>query len=377
MRVFLNHFRDKALEMMATGAPVQALLAEFTLALQAQIPDVVVGVNVLDSPGNTFRHAIFPDMPATFTERLVGNPISLNRGSCGRAVATASIVDVPVVATDERFCDEWKTLFREHGLTSLMSVPAISSDGQVQGSIAIAYPLGAPPNEEQRTFLSGAAALCALLCRYSRTQDAQALLIGELEHRMRNLFSTLSGIAVLTLRSHPEPAQFRRMLEQRMVMMQRAQAMALAPKEMQLSTLLGEVLSPYSDHYSIQFTGPPLLLAGEAAAALAMVVHELGTNAAKYGALSKTGGELHISWQTQAGIDDSAAEGFRFDWQERNGPVVLAPSRKGYGTVMVNGALRNAFDGAAAFSYAPEGFACRISAPLSARLGRAKSGCAG
>ncbi len=374
MRVFLSHFRDKALEMMATGAPVHALLAQFTLALQVEIPGVVVGINVLNSPGTTFRHAIFPALPATFTERLVGHPISLNRGSCGRAVTTKRIIDVPVVATDERFCDEWKTLFREHGLTSLMSVPAIGSDGQVQGSIAVAYPLGAPPDEEQCAFLTGAAALCALICRYSRTQDAQALLIGELEHRMRNLFSTLSGVAVLTLRSHPEPEQFRRMLDQRMVMMQRAHALALAPGEMQLSTLLGEVLSPYSDHYRIRLTGPPLLLAGEAAAALAMVVHELGTNAAKYGALSTVGGELHISWQTDAGVADNAPAAFSFEWLERNGPVVAAPSRKGYGTLMVNGALRNAFNGAAAFSYEPEGFSCRISAPLSARLGRAEPG---
>ncbi|WP_081673713.1 GAF domain-containing protein [Pseudomonas cremoricolorata] len=368
MRAFVQHFSDRALQVMACGAPVEPLLADFILALQTEIPDAQIGVLVLDTAGNTFRHAIFPGLPASFTDKLVGNPISPDRGSCGRAVTSGKPVEVPDVASDERFADEWKALFHQHGLTSLISVPAIASDGHVQGSIAVVHPFGQPPNAEQRSFLEGAATLCAVICRYSRTQQSQTLLIGELEHRMRNLFSTLSGVAILTLRSHPEPDQFRRVLDQRVLMMQRAHALALAPAEMPLSTLVDEVLSPYRDGYRIQCSGPDIMLAGEAAAALAMVVHELGTNAAKYGALSQEGGELHIEWSTTHSDDHGPA--FSLNWQERNGPAVSAPARKGYGTVMVNGALRNAFNGAAAFAYEQAGFSCVISAPFSERLGR-------
>ncbi|MFS0826992.1 GAF domain-containing protein [Pseudomonas phoenicis] len=372
MRAFLSRFRDRALEVMASGTSIQGLLGEFALALQVEIPDAVVGILVLDTPGNTFRHAVFPAMPATFATALIGNPISAGRGSCSHAVRTGKIVEVPDVASDERFSEQWREEFRKHDLTSLISVPAIGTDGEVHGSLAVIHPMDTGLTKEQRVFLSGAAGLCALFCRYSRTQESQSLLIGELEHRMRNLFSTLSGVAVLTLRNYPQPDQFRYMLDQRMVMMQRAHALALSPAEMPLASLLSEVLSPYSDRYPIRFDGPAILLAKEAAAAFAMVVHELGTNAAKYGALLQPGGELHISWQTEQRSADDAHDGFSLNWQELNGPVVLAPSRKGYGTLMVNGALRNAFNGSAAFTYEAPGFNCLISAPFNERLGRAE-----
>ncbi|WP_081951638.1 GAF domain-containing protein [Pseudomonas cremoricolorata] len=368
MRAFLQHFSDRSLQVMASGAPVTPLLADFVLALQTEIPGTQIGVLVLDTAGNTFRHAIFPGLPASFSEKLVGNPISPDRGSCGRAVTSGKTVEVPDVASDERFADQWKALFHRHGLTSLISVPAVAGDGHVQGSIAVVHPFGQPPGAEQRSFLEHAATLCAVICRYSRTQESNTLLIGELEHRMRNLFSTLSGVAVLTLRSHPEPEQFRRVLDQRVMMMQRAHALALAPAEIELSTLVDEVLSPYRESYRIERNGPDITLAGEAAAALAMVVHELGTNAAKYGALSQAGGELHIEWSTTHGDDE--AHTFSLNWQERNGPPVSPPARKGYGSIMVNGALRNAFNGTAAFIYEPTGFNCVISAPFGKKLGR-------
>ncbi|KIQ06506.1 HWE histidine kinase domain-containing protein [Pseudomonas sp. MEJ086] len=369
MRTFLSRFSERALDVMSAGAPVEPLLREFAVSLQAELPGTVIGINVLDKPGNTFRLSVFPGLPLEFSNSLVNNRITGKRGSCGMAIMTGRIVEVPEVASDERFSAEWKELFRQHGLEAMLSIPAMSIEGLVQGSLAVIHPLGSPPNPDQRAFLQLASALCAKICIYSRTQESTQILIGEMDHRMRNLFATIGGVAIMTMRGHPEPRQFRKVLDERLVMMQRAHSLAMDAQEVELSTLLRNVLSPYCADYDILFSGPPIVLAGEAASALALVIHELATNAAKYGALSQPGGVLHVRWATEHGM---AGATFTLNWAESNGPAVKPPSRKGYGTTMITGSLRNAFDGAAELSYEASGFTCRITAPLTSRLGQEK-----
>ncbi|MDV9031735.1 HWE histidine kinase domain-containing protein [Pseudomonas sp. RAC1] len=367
MLQLIDAFRQKALGVMAVGGPVIPLLEAFVNALQAEMPGTTVGVTVLDKPGKTFRHAIFPALPEQFGAQLVGNLITGKRGSCGMAVMTGRPVEVPNVACDSRFSAEWKALFHAHGLQSLVSFPALSNEGVVQGSIAVIHPLDVPLTGDQRELLGHATELCAHLFAYSRTQEAAKILVEELDHRMRNLFTTIGAMAVFTSRNYPDPANFRKAFEGRLVMMQKAHALAVTHQQTGLLELLQDTLAPYSCTHQTLFDGPAITLAPEAASSIALVLHELSTNAAKYGAFSEPGGRLNVAWSLRT--CEESGPYFDLTWQEGNGPPVAAPTHKGYGTLMINGSLRNAFDGSASLTYDPQGFSCSISAPFTTRLG--------
>ena len=110
----------------------------------------------------------------------------------------------------------------------------------------------------------------------------------------------------------------------------------------------------------VHFGGPKLAIEPQPAVALAMVVHELATNAIKYGALSNNAGTVAIEWDAQM-LDDGTKVVFR--WQERDGPGVQQPASKGFGSRLIKRGFGIA-DGTAQLEFAPEGFECRIEAVL-------------
>lgn len=139
MTALVDSFRNEAIEIMANGESILPLLSAFVTALAAQMPDGYVGINILDNPGRTFRHSVFPTLPEAFSSKLTGYPISTNRGSCGLAILSGTAIDVPDVANDPRFAAGWKGLFREYGLEALTTFPAPDKDGTVHGTIALIY----------------------------------------------------------------------------------------------------------------------------------------------------------------------------------------------------------------------------------------------
>lgn len=371
MAACLDAIRDRALDVMSKGESAINLLTEFATVLEAQMPSgTVIGITVVDAPGRAFKHAAFPSLPAEFAECIAGVRITGTRGSCGMAITTGKIVESNCVATDARFSAEWKALFARHSLEAIISAPALNGEGHSQGSVAAIYRRAFPLTNLQRELLREAAKLCAQIGQYSRTLESQQLLVGELEHRIRNTFATVGAVAILTQRNHPEQIAFRRVLEERLVMMNKAHALATTQQPTELSRLIRDVLAPYSTDFKIEISGPRLQISAEAASAFALVIHELGTNAAKYGALSAPTGKLAVQWDIAAAAEAPDEQCFTLRWVERGGPAVSRPSRKGYGTLVIAGNLRNAFDGAAHTTFESEGFECVISAPCSSRLGR-------
>lgn len=369
MHQLLEHFLNRALDVMSSGAPPVPLLEELASALQVVLPGCLVGINVLDKPRRTFRHSIFPGLPEEFARRLEGNVIDGKRGSCGLGVLTGKVINVADVAKDERFSAEWKALFAQYQLASLVSIPAITSNGDAQGSVAVIHPKATPLQTEQIDAIQPVAALCAKICAYSRTLETNEILLGELEHRIRNLFLTVGGVANLTIKRYPAPNEFRKVFSDRLAMMHRAHSLALGRTTIGLSQLMKEMLAPYSKDYRVSLHGPDITLAPDAGCALALAVHELGTNASKYGSLSSPGGALEVQWSILAASESGSLPTFLLKWQESRGPVVIPPHRKGYGSLMIGGVLRNAFEGGAEFTFNPCGFTCEITAPFSSRLG--------
>jgi two-component system CheB/CheR fusion protein len=129
----------------------------------------------------------------------------------------------------------------------------------------------------------------------------------------------------------------------------------------ELRSLVEEELAPYRSETNACVEGPDLAISPEAARALGMVMHELATNAVKYGALSNDDGQVAVGWQL-TGQDASVQ--LKLVWQETGGPPVAAPKRQGLGTRLIRDLLRHELGGQVELSLPPTGMRCEIEMPL-------------
>jgi two-component sensor histidine kinase len=131
-----------------------------------------------------------------------------------------------------------------------------------------------------------------------------------------------------------------------------------------LNGLFEEELEPYRAAEKITLKGPDVALRSAAAQSLALAIHELSTNAAKYGALSSFDGRLVVEWAIADGR-------LIIDWQELDGPPVAPPEKRGFGTNILLGSVEKQLSGIVKMEWKPAGLACRISIPAAASVERA------
>jgi two-component sensor histidine kinase len=136
--------------------------------------------------------------------------------------------------------------------------------------------------------------------------------------------------------------------------------------------ILKSELEPYEQNERVSLSGPDFDLDAEIATTAGMVIHELTTNAAKYGALSTSTGRIEVRWTVDAAQDpDHDAEAqVTLNWRERNGPVVSVPKRKGFGSTLIERLIVRQFGGTADFQFAREGLAFRATFPVPAAVHR-------
>ncbi|HEY8566365.1 MAG TPA: PAS domain S-box protein [Beijerinckiaceae bacterium] len=195
-------------------------------------------------------------------------------------------------------------------------------------------------------------------------EEHRVLLINELNHRVKNTLATVQSIARQTLRNAPSPEEASAALESRLVALSRAHDVLTREnwESVSLREIVALALSPYGNlgEGRLRAEGPPVRLPPRTALALAMALQELATNAAKYGALSNATGELHVGWT----LEESDPPSLRLRWEERGGPTVAAPTRRGFGSRLIERSLGQDLGGAVAIVYAPTGVVCTVEAPL-------------
>ncbi|HET7679964.1 MAG TPA: sensor histidine kinase [Xanthobacteraceae bacterium] len=209
--------------------------------------------------------------------------------------------------------------------------------------------------------------LAGLALTGHREHQKQVLLIGELQHRTRNIFATIGAMVYSTLRANPDPATFRKIFDGRLSALVRAHSLALDGWDTDLRALLQDILSPYGDMQRIEMNGPPIRLTQEAAAAFAMAANELATNATRHGALSNSDGKIEIKWQVAEDAQNDLM--FELHWSEHDGPPVRKPTKSGFGSRAITQSLGRAIDGVVDLDFPPQGLTCAIRAPLTERLG--------
>lgn len=192
-------------------------------------------------------------------------------------------------------------------------------------------------------------------------QERQALMVRELDHRVKNNLFSVQALAEQTAHSAKSVEDFVRAFSGRIRSLAVAhEALAQAHWEgAELGELLRRLLEPYGNltPKRITFTGDPVVLSPAMAPPLCMALHELATNAVKYGALSTPQGSVDIRWTLR---DDRLL----IEWHERGGPPVTQPHHHGFGTDLVNGVTRHQLRGDVQFQFDPAGVSCSINVPL-------------
>jgi two-component sensor histidine kinase/PAS domain-containing protein len=218
-----------------------------------------------------------------------------------------------------------------------------------------------------------------------RAEEQQTTLVAELNHRVKNLLTIVQSVAAQTIRSSGSLTNFSDAFSGRLKALGIAHDILTQTRwvGVGLSELLATVLAPYrsADEGRVTISGPSVLLPSRSVLPLSMALHELATNAAKYGALSVRGGCVDIRWRlTDATVDESV----ELTWAERGGPAVRRETVQsgpkvrrgksaGFGTVLIDRVVTYDLDGAADINFDPTGVRCTLVFPVRGQAGPSKA----
>ncbi|MBD9639001.1 PAS domain S-box protein [Ensifer sp. ENS07] len=205
----------------------------------------------------------------------------------------------------------------------------------------------------------GASKLAHDITARKETERLQTVLVGELNHRVKNLFATVLAIARQTLGvSATDPSELQG-FEARIASMARAHDLLMRGtwEKAELRAVIDQSLAPFPPE-RFEISGPRVHLPPRAVISVSLALHELATNAAKYGALSASEGRASITWS----LDADGRLTLR--WAEAGGPTVKEPSRKGFGSRLIKTLLAAELNGQVNIAYRPEGVVCEVAANL-------------
>ena len=220
--------------------------------------------------------------------------------------------------------------------------------------------LGSKLDAMAGTLQRSTAALHAEIQNGRALQAQQGTMLHELNHRVKNTLATVQALARQSRGSAD-------VLEARILALSKTHDLLTREdwSGASLREVLENELSPYrTGGDQIRLDGPDVSLSPREVLALGMTIHELTTNAAKYGALSVREGRVRVTWSLAPG-----ARHLRFRWEESGGPPVQPPTRVGFGTRLIAGGVRRELAGTVDLAFEPQGLQCRIDVPLDPGLG--------
>jgi PAS domain S-box-containing protein len=190
-----------------------------------------------------------------------------------------------------------------------------------------------------------------------QAEERQNLLSREVDHRAKNALALAQSIVRLTRGENVKT--YVRSVEGRINALARVHTvLSLSSWQgAKIRKLVDEELAPYATGEQIKLSGPEIQLEPATAQTVALALHELVTNSAKYGALSTQSGRLSVGWEDHEGL-------LRIIWVETGGPLVEKPQSRGFGTRSVIASIESQLGGKAEFDWLPEGLVCRLTVPL-------------
>jgi PAS domain S-box-containing protein len=256
---------------------------------------------------------------------------------------------------------------------------ALNEDRAVRGAEAVAerpdgtrvpfipYPT---PLHDANGRLIGAINMLVDITDRKQAENRQKVLIDELNHRVKNTLATVQSLAMQTARHAESLQDFVSKFQARLLAVARAHDL-LTKRHWQaapLGSLATEVLAPLTGAAQERVTidGPAIDLTPRAALSLTMALSELATNATKYGALASEHGTLSLLWGLRPDADGRAT--LNLEWQERGGPPVKPPTRRGFGARLMERCIEGDLGGVFDLGFEPEGVCCRMAIPISSSV---------
>jgi PAS domain S-box-containing protein len=189
------------------------------------------------------------------------------------------------------------------------------------------------------------------------------MLLAEQTHRLKNMLAIVQSLARQTARQSSSTDDFLTTFSSRLSAVAAANDLLIerSGAATALEELAHATLNSLLDGERIRLNGPRVMLQRRMILPFSMLLHELYTNALKYGALSNPVGTVEIAWRTEPNGDGNALE---FEWRERNGPMVVPPRKKGFGTALIERAIAQELGAQISLDYDPEGLSCRVRTAL-------------
>ena len=328
--------------------------------------------NVADDRGESYQLYTLSGVPRSAFERF---PMPRNTAVFGPTFQGVSIVRSADIRKDPRYGKNDPYFGMPEGhlpVVSYLAVPVVSSAGDVLGGLFFGHSQPGVFGEDAEGLISAVAAQAAVamdnarlhraaqieIQERKRAESTRELLLHEIKHRVKNTLATVQAMAAQTFREAP--------LSERKAFVARLQALAEAHDLLtqkhwasaEARETVERAMAPFRDGRAerIALAGPAVELPPNKALLIAMFLHELGTNAVKYGALSNRSGKVEVRWRKTQQADRAQLV---LEWGESGGPAVAPPLRRGFGTRMIQRALE-AEGGAALFDFRPEGLLCTM-----------------
>ncbi len=310
----------------------------FQAIINKQRPSADWTISIFDGNGISFARA--PNPQETVGRRASPSLYAEMFRKPEATLQTVSLEGVPLITTFAR-----SSLT---GWTVAAGIAESSLVGPLWRNLAITSAIGGV------LLLIGLAFAVRMATTIARGEMLHDLLIEELNHRVKNTLAILQSIATQTFRSASKAE--REKFEGRLGAL--AEAHNLLSKEKwqgsELQDVVGRVLQPYllNNPERARMFGPNVALSPRLAVVLSMILHEMATNAAKYGALSNDTGTVTLDWEV---ITENAKPKLRLIWTEAGGPPVVAPVQRGFGSRLIERSARDQLDGEATVDFLPRG----------------------
>lgn len=334
--------------------------------------------NRIDERGESYTLYALSGAPR---EAFAKFPMPRNTAVFAPTFTGSGIMRVDDITTDPRYGNNPPYQGMPPGhlpVRSYLAVPVSSRSGEVLGGLFFGHPAPGVFAEQHEGIIAGLASQTAVAMDNARLfeaaqheiqqrrqmEDHQALLLKELSHRVKNSLAVVQAIANQTLKNVASPQAFVSTFSGRLMALGKAHDL-LSKNDWRgasLRELLLAGLAPFAQKGAgrIDLAGEDIMLHSDSAPALAMVIHELATNAAKYGALSTPTGHVSAQWEMTAGSPNVLT----IRWTESGGPPVIASSRRGFGLTFIERVAAHQLDGQASIEFAAQGLRCEIAFPI-------------
>lgn len=365
---------NEAFRAAIDGAPLEETLGVLARAAAERLPGARCAFYVFDRDNRELRHVVGMTDAAAATARF---QIGLESLAYGLAVETAQPVITPDVREEPRWKD-WLWLAERNDYRACWSFPVEAATGYAVGSLEIHFAAPREATRPDRAFAEKVTRAAAVIIagrreaeRRARVEAAlranearQAVLLAELQHRVRNILGVVRGVVRRTADGAEDVESLEMHLDGRLAALARTQVMLTraADAHVDLEMLVrDELLAQALDCARVTVEGPPTALGQKAAEVLTLAVHELATNAVKYGAV-EAGGGIQVLWDV---AQDNAGRRLVLRWSETGATLDPSqPRRSGFGTELIERRIPYELKGRGALTFRPDGVDCEIEFPL-------------